>query len=78
MRWSLFRHGFAIASRRIARRPFAQCFYFTAKPSEFIAEFQHRPVLLGHVPLQVGNLFFEPLDPLVQGRDGSLDAACVA
>ena len=46
--------------------PVAQRQRFAAQAREFVREFQHRLVLLGHVPLQVGDFLFETFNAFAQ------------
>ena len=61
--------GFLVGGTAPARRqPLAQTFQLAAQPRQLIAELQHRLVLLGHVPLQVGDLLLERSKAFVHRR----------
>ena len=51
-----------------SRRSLAQRLQFAAKRVEGTGIFQHRLVLLGHVPLEVGDLFLEASKVFVHRR----------
>lgn len=51
----------------------AHRFKFATERFELVREFEHHFVLLSHVPLKVGDLFFEWLQIFVHGDDGAGD-----
>lgn len=60
----------ALALARAARQPLAQRLHLPAQAREFIGKFEHRLVLLGHMPLEVGDLLLEALNAFVQRESG--------
>ena len=68
MRRAFLRLFLATLARSPTRLSLAQHLHLAAQAREFIAHFQHRLVLLGHMPLEVGDLFFEALKVFVHRR----------
>lgn len=44
----------------------AECFYFAPEPGQFVGEFEHGLILLGHVPLKVGDFLLKTCDVFAQ------------
>lgn len=52
------------------REPVAEGRGLPAQAREFLGKLQHRPVLLGDVPLEVGDFLFEAFNAFVQRSGG--------
>lgn len=51
-----------------ASGPLAQPLHLAAQACEILGQFEHRLVLLDHVALEVGDLFFEEFNAVVQRK----------
>lgn len=67
MRRPLVRSRFTVWLRRSAAGQRAQRGELATQARQFLGVLQHRPVLFGDVPLEVGDLFLQPLHRFVQG-----------
>ena len=62
MRWALFRL-FPAAGVVANGESIAQRLHLALEPRDLIREFEHRLVLLDHMPFEVGDLFLETSNP---------------
>lgn len=59
--------------RRARCQSFAEAVELLAQAPEFIAELEHRLVLLGQVPFEVRDLLFQPLNTFVHASAGGFN-----
>ena len=67
MRRTFVRHRLfsgAATARSTVRVALPQHFHLATQPPDGVGHFQHRLVLFGHVPLQIGDFLLQPMNAL--------------